>query len=77
MTKLVATTVAALTIAAFSFGPAFAATTVTKTVVHHVSHAGMHEVCKTVMHNHHSVKSCTWVKNKPMMSKTVTTTKKM
>jgi hypothetical protein len=65
MKKTIATTVAALAFAAVSFGgavsPAAAATTI---VVHHPAHWHMHRVCKISHHNHHTVKVCTWVRNK-------------
>ena len=84
MKKQIATALVAATLASLSFGAMaapMASTTMTKTTttMHKpmMMHTGMHEVCKVVIHAHHKVKTCTWMKNKPtMMKKTVTVTKK-
>jgi len=69
MKKLVATAVVALALAGVA-APSFAATIVVKhpasttVIVKHPPHWHQHRVCKTVIHNHRKVTTCTWVNNK-------------
>jgi hypothetical protein len=70
MKTILATAIAAVTVAGLSFG-AMAATTVTTTttptkkvvVVRHVPHRHMHKVCTMVWthHHHHKATVCKWV----------------
>lgn len=70
MKTILATAIAAVTVASLSFG-AMAAPTVTTTttptkkvvVVRHVSHPRMHKVCTIVWthHHHHKATVCKWV----------------
>ena len=61
MKTTIATTVAALLIAAASFGATVAPAAAAP--VKHPAHWGQHQVCKTSWHHHHKVKVCTWVKS--------------
>jgi hypothetical protein len=69
MKTILATAIAAVTVAGLSFGAMAAPvvkTTTTKTVmvVKHPAHWHQHRVCKTVWHHHHKKTVCTWVNNK-------------
>ena len=64
MKTTIATTVAALLIAAVSFGATVAPASAAM-MVKHPAHWGQHKVCKTSWdHHHHKVTVCTWVKNR-------------
>jgi hypothetical protein len=70
MKTILATAIAAVTVAGLSFGAMAApvvttrAHTKTVVVVKHPAHWHQHHVCKTVWHHHHKKTVCTWVNDK-------------